>query len=274
MSRGTYSPRLKISDVARLADVSVSTIRVWEAKGLLKPSYSDGGRRLYTTNDVEKALQIKRMRSGRGMPLTDIASTLKNGSNGKSSVDKNATASVSDVGPILRKLRTEKRLTLKEVADAVELTPAELASTERTSMGLDVPALKRLATFFGTTLNGIMGAAVPTDGKEIVTRDRGVILPRLGVGLMVERFGSGADMMDCQRWTIEPGVSSNGSYRHEGEEFIAVLSGTFEITLADERVYVLTQGDTIYFKSGIPHSWRNPGPIKTEMIWICAGHSF
>jgi mannose-6-phosphate isomerase-like protein (cupin superfamily) len=163
---------------------------------------------------------------------------------------------------------------LKEVAEAVDLTPTELASIERTSMGLDIPALKRLATFFGTTLNGIMGAASPSDGQEIVMRDGGVLLPRLGIGLKIERFGSGSDMMDCQRWTIDPGVGSNGSYRHEGEEFIAVLAGTFEITLAEERVYVLTSGDTIYFKSGVPHSWRNPGMIKTEMIWICAGHSF
>lgn len=274
MSSDSSPAPLKISDVARLADVSPSTIRVWESKGLLRPGYSDGGRRLYTAADVRTTLEIKRLRS-KGMRIRDIAANpallddrAQTQGNGKGGDD------IADIGPLFRRLRRGKRLTLKAVADAVGITPTELASIERTSMSLDIPVLKRLATFFGTTLHGITGPASESETPEVVTRDHGVLMPRLGIGLRIERLGSGADMMDCQRWTIEPGVESSGAYRHEGEEFIAILSGTFEITLEESRVYVLTENDTIYFKSNIPHSWRNPGTVPVQMIWICTGHSF
>ncbi|MCO5145390.1 MAG: MerR family transcriptional regulator [Aquamicrobium sp.] len=259
---------MKISDVARLADVSVSTIRVWEQKGLLQPTYSPTGRRLYKHADVETAVSIKRMRSRKKMPIAQIATSLPAPGNVE------PVSGIDGIGRLLREMRTARRLTQREVASAIGLTANQLASIERTSIGLDVPALKRIATFFGVTLNEIMGVDTSRSGQEIVMRDRGVLLPRLGVGVQIERLGSGVDVMDCQRWTLEPGVQSNGAYRHSGEEFIVVTSGTFEITLDDNRVHVLTKGDSIYFNSSTPHSWRSLGPGSAELIWVCVGDSF
>lgn len=265
---GDRMPTLKISDVARLADVSVSTIRVWEQKGLLQPTYSPSGRRLYKHADVETAVSIKRMRSRKKMPIAEIATSLP--------VPRSAepATGIDGIGSLLREMRIARRLTLREVASAIGLTANQLASIERTSLGLDVPALKRLANFFGVTLNEIMGVDTSRTGQEIVMRDHGVLLPRLGIGVQIERLGSGVDIMDCQRWTLEPGVQSNGAYRHSGEEFIVVTAGTFEITLDEKRVHVLTKGDSIYFNSSTPHSWRSIGPGSSELIWVCVGDYF
>ena len=52
---------------------------------------------------------------------------------------------------------------------------------------------------------------------------------------------------------------------HEGEECGIVLSGRLEVTVGDE-VAVLGQGDAYYFKSSLPHQFRNVGNDPCEQI--------
>lgn len=267
---------LRISDVSRHAGVSVSTIRVWEEQDLLTPTYTVSGRRTYRQADVELAIAIKRMRTVEGMKIPEIKAALAAmpAPSADPTNDAEEGESNSEVGARLRKLRQARRLTIKAVAEIVDVDPSILASVERTSLGINIPLLKRLANFYGVTLNEIMGVEDQPSEREIVMRDHGVILPRLGLGLQIERLGSGRDIMDCQRWKVDPGVHSNGAYRHEGEEFLAVIAGEFEITIENARVHLLTKGDTMYFRSNLFHSWRNPGRETAEVLWINVGDSF
>jgi len=268
---------LRISDVSRHAGVSISTIRVWEEQDLLTPSYTESGRRAYRQSDVELAIAIKRMRTLEGMKIPEIKAALAAQPYVPSErlADPIETETTSEVGAQLRRLRQERRLTIRSVAKLVDIEPSVLASVERTSLGIDIPMLKKLAAFYGVTLNKIMGLQpAATSDREVVMRDHGVLLPRLGLGVQMERLCSGGDIMACKRWKVEPGVNSNGAYRHEGEEFLVVISGEFEITLENNRVHLLTKGDTIYFRSNLFHSWRNPGRETAELIWIGVGDSF
>lgn len=264
---------MKISDVSRLAGVSVSTLRVWETQGMLTPGYTPAGTRIYSEADVEVARSIQRMRTVQGLKIADIKARLKSGPEPALPPDQTDQAD-SSIGPTLRDLRRARNLKITEVAKSLGIAASLLASLERTSLGLDIPLLQRIAQFYGITLNEIMGLEPVQPERETVMRGAGVILPRLGLGLRIERLGSGKDIMDCQRWRIEPGVHSRGAYRHEGEEFLVVLRGQFEITLEEQRVHLLTAGDSIYFRSELPHYWRNPGTEEAELIWVCVGNTF
>lgn len=56
-------PSLRIGEVARRTELSLRSLRHWEDVGLLRPSgRSEGGFRLYTEDDVEKILVIRRMK--------------------------------------------------------------------------------------------------------------------------------------------------------------------------------------------------------------------
>jgi DNA-binding transcriptional MerR regulator/quercetin dioxygenase-like cupin family protein len=263
---------MKISDVSRLAQISASTLRVWEEKGFITPTYSENGTRYYSESDVETALRIKRMRAVNRMSISAIREAIDNGTPAVKLEEQGTDA--PQIGSSLRALRLAKRLKIKDAAASVGIDPSTLASLERTSMGIDIPLLQKLARYYGATLNEVMGVDEAASGDETVMRGRGVVLPRLGAGLRIERLGSGKDVMDCQRWSIEPGVHSNGSYRHEGEEFLIVIRGQFEVTIENDRVHVLSSGDSMYFRSDLNHGWRNPGADTCELIWICVGNSF
>jgi DNA-binding transcriptional MerR regulator len=54
---------MHIGEVAARTELSVRSLRHWEEVGLLTPSgRSDGGFRLYTEDDVEKILAVRRMK--------------------------------------------------------------------------------------------------------------------------------------------------------------------------------------------------------------------
>lgn len=272
---------LQISDISRHAGVSASTIRVWEQQDLLRPTYTGSGRRTYREADLQIALAIKRMRTVEGMKIAEIKAVLAAQAAQAASVSEagrevDEEASTSEVGANLRKLRLARRLTIRAVAEEVGIDPSVLASIERTSLGMDMPLLKKLARFYGVTLNKLMGvtASEAAPDREFVTRDHGAPLPRLGLGVRMERLNMDRGVMACKRWLVEPGIHSNGAYRHEGEEFLLVVSGEFEITIDHTRVHHLTQGDTAYFRSDMFHSWRNPGRETAELIWIGVGDDF
>ena len=67
---------------------------------------------------------------------------------------------------------------------------------------------------------------------------------------------------------LSPGATSDGAYRHEGEEFIYVLSGRVEIVLDGDEFHDLGTGDSLYFDSRRHHSWSNRHDGETVLIWI------
>jgi uncharacterized cupin superfamily protein len=66
---------------------------------------------------------------------------------------------------------------------------------------------------------------------------------------------------------IEPQASSDEQISHVGEELGYVIEGELELTLGD-TVYMLQPGDSFYFPSTLPHSYRNPGKRVTRVLWI------
>jgi MerR family transcriptional regulator, light-induced transcriptional regulator len=56
------TPALRIGAVAHRTGVAVATLRAWESRyGVLRPSRSDGGHRLYSEEDVDRVLAVLRL---------------------------------------------------------------------------------------------------------------------------------------------------------------------------------------------------------------------
>lgn len=273
-------PELKISDVSRLTGVPVSTLRVWGEHGLLSPVFTPKGYRIYNEAHVKQAADIKRMRTLQGLSLTAIkAALLDDSSTARTDGAGGDTAEEIrpeySIGARLRNLRRTARLTIREVAQKTGVNPTVLASIERTSLGVHIPEVKALAEFYSVTLTSLMAERLTEHNSETVTTSAGGrILPTLGKGLRIEQLATGRDMMDCQRWFIEPGINSHGAYNHDGEEFVYVLLGEFEITIEETRVHRLRQGESVYFKSNWKHSWYNPGQTTAVLLWVNTPPSF
>src|SRR6266511_2715357 len=61
-----------ISVAARLLQVHPQTLRYYERAGLIAPSRSKGNIRLYSPNDIQRAMQIKRLVEDLGVNLAGV----------------------------------------------------------------------------------------------------------------------------------------------------------------------------------------------------------
>lgn len=60
----------KINDVAEILHIPESTLRYWEKRfSIIKPHRSEGGRRLYTPDDIEKIRMVYYLVKERGLKL-------------------------------------------------------------------------------------------------------------------------------------------------------------------------------------------------------------
>ena len=68
--------------------------------------------------------------------------------------------------------------------------------------------------------------------------------------------------------TLEPvAIKEKRLSTHEGEEFIYVLEGDVEVHLED-HTDTLEPGDSIYFKSSIPHHIMCPGEEPARILAV------
>ncbi|MFP3543347.1 MerR family transcriptional regulator [Rhizobium sp. SIMBA_035] len=256
--------RYKVAEAARLAGISASTVRLWESQGLLVPDRSETGHRQYSADDVARLKKISWYRVERGLNPAAIREALESE---EPSGDNGETGGASDIGRRLRSLRHAAGKTLDRVAGEMGITSSTLSTLERTSQGVSFKTLHDLAEYYGTTVSRLSGEEAD-DATAVVRFGEWRTWPETTPGVTVQLLAEGRRMMDCHRFVLAPGATSEGAYRHEGEEFMHVLSGRLELVLDSDQFFDLGPGDSLYFESRRYHSWRNRHDGETVLLWI------
>jgi DNA-binding transcriptional MerR regulator/mannose-6-phosphate isomerase-like protein (cupin superfamily) len=260
MKPAERKPYLKIGDVARLVGVSPSVIRSWESLGLTRPHRTASKYRLYAPEDVKLLKRARFLRKVRGLNAAAIVQMLKR----EGRVRPSSNGASNAIGVRLRQLRIRRGLSLAHVAKAVGISLGFLSALERSHMSASVSTLRKLARFYKTN---ILQFFDPSESSvRLVSPGKRKVL-EAGPGVRMELLAWGNTVMEPHLFRIAPQGSSGESYHHEGEEFLYVLQGELQISLEGEE-YHLQPGDSFYFESATPHSWRNPGRSETWVIWV------
>ena len=251
---------LKIGDVAELTGVSASVIRSWERLGIIHPTRTDSQYRLYSKDDVKVLKRARFLSRVRGLNGPAIVELLK--SQGLLKAARNNGA--RSMGVRLRQLRLKQKLSLAEVAGAVGISVGFLSAIERSHMSASVVTLRKLARYYKLNILDFFDAAQANPHR--VKPDERKRL-HIGPGVQMDLLAWGNTVMEPHLFTIAPGAGSGDAYAHEGEEFIYVLRGVLNIALEGEW-YLLHPGDSFYFESDTPHTWRNTGKAETVVLWV------
>jgi mannose-6-phosphate isomerase-like protein (cupin superfamily) len=67
--------------------------------------------------------------------------------------------------------------------------------------------------------------------------------------------------------TVEPGEDFGKQYRHDGEELHFIIEGEVEYMVGD-NTYKMSEGDSLWHKSILPHGARNPGTKRAIYLTI------
>ncbi len=251
---------LRISEVARHLKISSSALRSWEALGLVTPQRTKSRYRMYTESDVRLLQRAIFLRRARGLNPPAIVHVLK-----KQGLVGNPADAPQLPGQRFRRLRLHRGFSLAQVARATGVSVGYLSALERSQMHSSVATLRRLARFYKTSILSLFD----TNGEthRLVRPEHRKIL-ETSPGVRMELLAWGNTAMEPHLFRIKPGRGSGESYTHEGEEFLHVLRGEFEIWLNKQEHYVLKPGDSLYFESSTPHRWKYSGRSETWLIWV------
>lgn len=250
----------RISEVAKRVGISSSALRAWEALGLVTPQRTQNRYRLYREDDVRLLQRALFLRRARGLNPAAIVHILKR--QGVVSVPAENTISP---GVRFRRLRQRRGLSLAQVAKATGISVGFLSALERGQMSASIATLRRIARYYRTNILSFFEPA-KENSRVVKPAERKILETTKGVRMELLAWGNTA--MEPHLFRIKPGGNSGESYTHEGEEFLHVLRGQFEIWLNQDEHYLLGSGDSLYFQSSTPHRWRNPGKTESWLLWI------
>jgi len=253
---------LNISEVARILEVSPSTLRGWESMGLVTPMRSKGKYRLFSWDDVRRLKKIKYLKSAKQINAKGVLHVLDKDNSRHTSSNAKKTKSI---GQKLRDFRLLGKMTLREVAKGADLSVGFLSSLERSQTNPSVATLQKLSKIYNTNVLAFFGE--PDTHTKLVRADARKVL-ETQAGTRIEQLAVGKTAMEPHLFRLAPGASSGGAYHHDGEEFVYVLHGVFEIWLDEIEHYVLRTGDSLYFSSSQSHRWTNSGKSDTMLLWI------
>ena len=263
----TNDPSLawSISEAAKRAGVSASTIRTWEREGLIRPHRSPGGTRRFDESQMRRIERIAYLRRVHKLNTAGIKAALEDGS--ADSAESQEPAGGPSYGEHLRRVRKQQKLTLADVAAATGLSVSFISALELGQVGAGVATIQKLLRFYGTTETAMLNSTASGENGTLLRKSDRTRVRDSFNKVTTEQLVPVHSSLGASLSTVEPGGGSNGAYTHEGDEFVYVLSGAFRVFLNDER-HDLGEGDCLFFPSTWPHSWTNPGDEPATLMWV------
>ena len=180
-----------------------------------------------------------------------------------------------DVGERLKALRKSKGLSQRKLARRSGVSNGTISLIEQNKISPSVASLKHLLSgmhvsiseFFSVRWMPKQNFFFRANELSEISSDTGISFRQVGddlshkrMQIMRERYADGADTGETM-------------LQHEDEEGDIVLCGRIEITVSGQ-VQVLSAGDAYYFKSSLPHRFRNVGEQECEIVSVCTPPTF
>jgi transcriptional regulator with XRE-family HTH domain len=176
--------------------------------------------------------------------------------------DTSATvaAEVDHIGPRLRRLRTQRGVTLTSLASTTGISKSTLSRLETGQRRPTLELLLALSHAYRVPLDDLVGA--PDVGDPRVRLKPGRVKGRTVIPLTRQPDGMQAwkIVIPTSKVTPEPRA-------HDGYEWIYVLSGRMRLVLGDQD-WTLGPGEVAEFDTKVPHWFGSTGDEPAEILSI------
>ena len=172
------------------------------------------------------------------------------------------------IGSRLKELRKTKGMSISELAERSGVSTGLISQIERDLVVPSVVNLYRVARALDADVNYFFETGNSREARITRRGDHKRMITEQGHGIY-ELFTSSrqGDILDLIRVTLKGGESySREMVTHEGEECGFVLKGTLTLLL-DGKEYRLYEGDSVYFRSTIPHKYLNNDQEDCVSVW-------
>ncbi|MEU4805616.1 XRE family transcriptional regulator [Actinosynnema sp. NPDC023587] len=170
------------------------------------------------------------------------------------------SGALADIGPRLKRLRTQRGLSLSALSGMTGISKSTLSRLEvgqrRPSLELLLPVVRA----YRIPLDELIGGPEVVDPRNRPTPrrvDGSVVLP------LTRRTGA----RHTFKTIIPPSRNTPELCTHDGYEWLYVLSGRLRLVVADQEV-VLEEGEAAEFDTRLPHWFGSTGELPVEVLNI------
>ncbi len=180
-----------------------------------------------------------------------------------------------DIGRRVKELRTQSRMTLKDLSEKTGLSTGFLSQLERGMTSIATDSLSTIAQVFGVETGSFFARHQVMDLPTMRSYEKEIFK-------VENRFIHYHLTHDLRNKQLLPRlvellpINSDEPIRqspHGGEEFIYVLEGTLTLFINKER-QELFPGDTAHYDSTIPHNWGNYTNKMVRILVISTPNPF
>ena len=188
---------------------------------------------------------------------------------------------MSELGPRVRALRSQKSWTLENAAKATGLARSTLSKIENGQMSPTYDALLKLAQGFAVDISELFephaAEASPAagSGRRSITRaGQGQTLPTpVYQHRLLCNDLSNKVMVPFRSVVTARSVDAFDDWsRHEGEELVYILEGEVEMATEFYEPERLAAGDCAYLDSRMGHRVISVSPQDAVVLWVSTTH--
>lgn len=177
----------------------------------------------------------------------------------------------AEIGKRIRAFRTEKGISLERFAQQTGFTKGYLSKVEKSKKAPPVSTLGILAHTLGVSISTILGEESRRTSFCLVRKDERPLMAGRGSAFgysyeAVAHHYTGKSM-EPFILTLPPRPKKQKLFQHEGQEILYVLQGKMRFRHGSD-LYIVNQGDCVYFDSGVPHLGESCGDGETRCFMV------
>jgi transcriptional regulator with XRE-family HTH domain len=200
--------------------------------------------------------------------LTHLLNIVQKDLRNFSQVDEMLVKPFSDLGGAVRAVRLRRRLTLRALAGATDLSESFLSQFERGLTQCSVASLRRIAEALGVELAQLFDVEGGAKGRVLRAAARPAIsFGHFAVKQLLTPIGPKHVEVFSVRFETGGSTGDNQYIHGDSDEFLLVQSGSVRLHLAND-VFRLDEGDSIVFRSSVPHRVVNSNEGPSTVLWV------
>lgn len=180
--------------------------------------------------------------------------------------------SIPDVGRILQRLREQRSVGVRELAQKSNLSESFIRAVERGESDISLRRLARLAKFFEYDLGEFLGFTSKLSRPNFVGREKRTKINR-GKGITYEALHLPGIDVDLVFVDLAPRAKFKDEISHEGIDVVYVAKGEV-VVVVDGNDYPMSKDECCVFSAAYRHRIRNDTARSASIISITTGRMY
>ena len=177
----------------------------------------------------------------------------------------------AEIGSRIKAFRTGKGISLESLAQQTGFTKGYLSKVEKSKKAPPVSTLGILAKSLGVSISSLLGEEIPRTSFCLVRKGERPLMAGYGdtTGYAYEALAQQypGKYMEPFVLTLPTKPKRRKLFQHNGQEILFVLKGKMRFRHGSD-VYILNEGDCLYFDSGIPHLGESFDSEETQCFVV------